>query len=209
MAYFYNKLNRKHGNKSPRKIYAIFCEWESEISYFKYLGRKYGKNVKTFKLQHKDFGWIANDIISKKKHLELNDNDSVFCVIDKDDHSISDYKEWSEEIEKNAKIIFSSKSFEVWLLMHFSRFEKSVYKVDEYRSLINRNEEYFKSKWINWEVRKPYSNDIWNALSDKTKDAINNAKHVSEKQINESEHNDKFECEPYTDIWDLVNELIN
>lgn len=201
------RLQRKRKGKSPRKVYAIFCEWKSEKIYFEYLKTKYGKNLICFELRNKDYKWIADEIEKKLKDNELSD-DFAYCVIDKDNHSLSECKSGCEQIENYAKVILSCKSFEIRVLMHFSPFEKSVLNVEEYKLFINskENKEFFKSKNVTKEVWKPYSREVWEALSEKTKIAIRNAKMVSKRQL--KENNSKFECEAYSDIRDLVEKLL-
>jgi len=206
---FNDKFNRSKKWREPNKVYLIFCEWKSEKLYFKYLWNKYGKSVKCNLLQYKDFKWITEEIKKEISNSWLDDADEAFCVIDKDNHSEKEYSTNYKNIAKYSKLIFSSKSFEVWVLMHFSNFERQVQNIEEYRKLINEknNRKFFMKKWINYEVWKPYSEKIWDCLLEKTKDAISNAKIISKKQLKENKNN-KFKCEPYTDIWDLVSELI-
>lgn len=204
--YLNDRLDRSSRNKrDPREDYLIFCEWKSEKVYFEYL-RQYGKSITCKILDHKDYRWIADEIW---KEIDwLSESDHIFCVIDKDNHQEKEYKENYERIAQYSKVIFSSKSFEVWILMHFSRFDKCVLKPSEYDKEINRvYGKYFRWKWIRKKIIKPYSNEIWEALDEKIKDAINNAKFVSEKQLRENNKN-IFKCEPYTDVRKLVKELI-
>lgn len=201
------RLKRYTKGKQPNIFYVIFCEWKSEKIYFEYLRSKSDKNIKCLELKHKDFEWIAEEI-NKVYNDWLSSDDFIYCVIDKDNHSLDECKNGCEKIEKHAKLILSNKSFEIRILMHFSPFEKPVLKADDYKSFINssNNKKYFKSKNINGEIWKPYSVEIWEALSDKVNDAINNAKSVSKRQL--KENNSKFECEAYTDIWKVVEKLM-
>lgn len=208
MSLLNSRFKRKKWGRDPRKAYVIFCEWHSEAIYFNYLKSKSSKLIETFILQNKAYEWIPDEINAIKIMNWFNENDCFFCVIDKDEHSIEEYNNYIKGIENVSKVVFSSISFEVWVLMHFSRFDKNVYKVSEYKPLINskENKKYFKSKGVTKTVRKPYSIDIWKALDDKTSNAIVNANYISKKKINEN-HN-KFNCEPYTDIWELVDILL-
>lgn len=206
---FNSKFKRSNKKRKLKKVYKIFCEWESEENYFKSLWKKLWKNVNCTKLQHKDIKWIIDEIRTAKDRSWLEKSDRVFCVIDKDYHSIQEFQSNSTSLEKQSELILSSKSFEVWVLMHFSKFETEVQDILEYKWLINsnNNKQLFQRLWFNWEVRKPYTNEkFFEILYNHTEDAINNAKSVSEKQLKENAWN-KYKCEPYTDIWKLVEEL--
>ncbi|MBQ7075100.1 hypothetical protein IJM86_08965 [bacterium] len=72
-------------------------------------------------------------------------------MIDKDEHNIQECQDNNSRLLKYAELIFSSKSFEVWILMHPSKFEKEVQSVQEYKKILNSgsNKQFFTKNGFN------------------------------------------------------------
>lgn len=188
------------GSREQKDSYLIFCEGESEMEYFKSLGRDIVSmiDIKLHKLNNSSLVSVAREIISKVDRFKGTWKifDKVFCVFDKNKLSYEDFCEGQKKLkQKKIELIYSNKSFEVWILMHYSRFNRSVQREEEYSWLIQKH--------LPWIV-KPY-----HGLYEKTKSllekAIINSKEVNKQNL--KERKDKYYCEPYTDLGDLMELL--
>jgi hypothetical protein len=90
--------------------------------------------------------------------------------------------------KSDIKLMYSNKSFEVWLLMHFSPFNKKVNQQEEYETELKK---YLPN------MEKPYKG-IFALIKDNFSQAITNAQKVNAEGL--ADNSEKFYCEPYTDV---------
>lgn len=191
-----DNFRRKRASKNIKKSYIIFCEWESEKYYFSELKKDYKSiQIDCKLLQNRDFEWAAQEV---KKFIKWKNFDRIFCVLDRNRLTQASYEKGKKNLEgiRNAFLIYSNKSFEVWLLMHFNKFNKSVNSEDEYWKFLKKYNPSFK---------KPYE---WSYtfLKDKLEKAVENAEKVNEEQLL-AHRNNKFLAEPYTDIPIIIRKI--
>lgn len=122
-------MTRKRKKKTVRKSVVIFCEGKSEESYFNMLRTKYRRSmVQAKKIVVKDKGVSGRKLINfATDFMQYHHNkfDQAYVAFDRDERDDIEIDEYLKLAEcHNIKIIFSSASFEVWILLHFKFFTK-------------------------------------------------------------------------------------
>ncbi|MBL0686608.1 MAG: RloB domain-containing protein [Sulfurospirillum sp.] len=133
---------------------------------------------------------VLKAITSTTRYKE--DYEKQWIVIDKD--------EWSKEefngTIKQAKDLgvccaFSNESYELWILLHFEQLTRWT------------NREELNSKLKKYKYDKK-STDTYAKIKSKQDQAIENAKHLIKKHINDDGEIKPFEQNPLTNIFELV-----
>lgn len=197
-----NIFQRRNNSREQKKVYLIFCEGETEMNYFKSLKRDVVPmiDINTHKLDNSSLVSVAEEVISKIARFKSTWKtfDKIFCVFDKNKLSYDDFCQGQKKLkQKNIELVYSNKSFEVWILMHYSRFNKSVQREEEYLSLI---QEHLPG------IIKPYDR-LYEKTKSLLKTAIINSKTVNKEKLNEWK--DRYYCEPYTDLGSLMELLLS
>lgn len=213
-------LNMRFKQNKQRTIkprIMVFCEGDTEKTYFHYLKNKYRINLE---IEKKD---AQEKLLSvSKKHIEyhniyLEEKDSVWCVMDVEENK----KKWLEilpkiiqfEKEKNHFVVFSNPCFEIWLLLYFKYITKKITS----KELEEELSKIFKEKYRKGKNLKKYLN----CLEFTEKIAIENSKnlikyHKQKQMIGSNDlitnYNDlikDYNNNPITTVHLLVEKIID
>ncbi|MCI8396234.1 MAG: RloB domain-containing protein [Clostridia bacterium] len=180
---------RDRNIKSQLEYHLIICEGsETEPKYFETLKKKIiGDNRKKIDIEVIGKGkgtTVLLDEAIKKVQNSTNYISNVWLVYDKDDFTNESFNEVSKScIESNKSngtiynAIWSNESFEVWVLLHFIRFDTPISR----KECIKKINENFKKKGMG----KYQKNDekLYDKLLPYLNNAIKNAKWLEEKYI--------------------------
>lgn len=167
--------------KDTKPTIAIFCEGESEVSYFKMLMRKHragnvaahGINVTVKAMGGCKGTNLVNAVKKQLNHGKKINAEEVYLVFDRDDLTVADIQDCQTQARENGfKIIFSSVNFEIWILLHFEAVRRSYTKAELYNRLSDKNhfkQDYKRFKGSNYDQY----------LSDKVTTAMNNARQLN------------------------------
>ena len=189
----------KH-NKKLKKTLFIFCEWETELSYFGCLreAKRDSVNIKIetrkFKSIKEIFPTLKRDWFSKK---DLNENRKIFLILDADIFDKSKIDSLKKECKDNKiELLFSNLDIEFFILLHL-----------EYYNWVNKD--YIKR------IKKYYNDyEKWYKNQDFFKNLINNNLEILEKnfeKINNS-HNETWNKHiknkvPFSEVYYIYNEF--
>ena len=146
---------------------------------------------------------IVEDVIRfiRNNQIDLEENDKVYAVFDTDvgqnkQQQIEEAKKLAEA--NGIEIITSTPAFEIWFLLHFGYTTKV----------------FVSNKALQDELEKQildYSknNNTYITVKDLTGQAIENAKRLEQYQLNEGQVLDSEDCNPYTGVFKITEELIN
>lgn len=192
-------MSRKRKNIQKRSKIGIYCEGESEEQYFKMLNQKYNaSNVHSRKINIKSMGKSGEKLITEAwLKGKANKESKLYVVFDRDEKSIDDIQRCRILAKRyGITILFSSISFEIWILMHF----EPVMKLYTRKQLVNKlsskryfNQDYTKFKGSSY---RPY-------IYDDVQNAIENAEKLYTINSNMDEDN------PFTNIHKYLKEIYN
>jgi len=143
---------------------------------------------------------LINEAIQNKSHF-----DEIYVVYDKDGYT--KHKEAFELLESHkdkVKLIFSSISFETWILLHFEKCTESFSKSKD----ILEKKFVGGSKYLpSYEKKGAF--DLFPLIKNKTKQALINAAWL--RYIERTSIKDKpiYDLNPYTDVDSLIKRLYN
>ena len=197
----YNLKKRISKTRELHKTFWVFCGWKTEKIYFDALQKDY-PNIRI----ESKFYWKAGinliDFTKKEvKKIKRDKLDFVFVVFDRDEgNNTREQLEHviSEATSNKIEPIISNKSFEVWFLMHFEKFSKCVSSVKEYEDILSEH------LWYPYEKT---DSGMYNKTKDKLTTAIENSKNI-EKYHKENEADIPTFCEPYTEVYKLIEKII-
>ena len=195
---------RRNKNDRPKKSFVIIgCEGKNktEQNYFKNFHSK-KCIIKFAKGNSTDPKGIVQDIVNYiNTEIEIDENDKVFAVFDTDvgqnkQQQIEEAKRLAEA--NGVEIITSTPAFELWFLLHFGYTTKA----------------FVSNKALQDELKKQIpdyskSNNTYVSVRDLTGQAIENAKRLEQYQLNEGQLLDSENCNPYTGVYKVTEELIN
>lgn len=197
----YNIKKRISKIRELHKTFRIFCGWRTEKIYFDELQKDYS-NIRIESKLYWKAGTNLIDFTKKEvKKIKRDKLDFVFIVFDRDEgNNTREQLEHviSEAIDNDIEPIISNRSFEVWFLMHFEKFSKCVSSVKEYEKIL--------SNYL-WYQYKKINPKIYSKIKDKTTTAIENSKSI-EKHHKENENDIPTFCEPYTEVYKLIEKII-
>jgi hypothetical protein len=191
-------LNRRSGNRgTPPNSFLIVCEGEkTEPNYFKAFSRL----ITSVKVKVEGCG--MNTLSLVKKTLEISQQarksgenyDQVWCVFDKDDNPLDQFKAACKLADKkNIELAYSNEAFELWYLLHFHYFNTAISREDYIKKL---------SLLLNSPYKKN-SLGMYQDLLDKQQTAIKNA----EKLLKNYKPSNPGEDNPSTTVHRLVQKL--
>lgn len=137
----------------------------------------------------------------KNNQIELEENDKVYAVFDTDvrqnkQQQIEEAKRLAEEY--GVEIITSTPAFEICFLLYFRYTSKAFVSNNVLQNELEKLiPDYSKS------------NNTYLAVKDLTGQAIENAKRLEQYQISEGQALDSENCNPYTGVYKITEELIN
>lgn len=193
---------RNKGNRQRNSLIVIGCEGKNKTEeiYFKNYNSK--KCIIRFsKGNCTDPVGIVKDLVKFiNNEIGKEENDRYYAVFDTDvnkglQSQIDEAKKIAKE--NGVEIITSTPSFEVWFRLHFG-FTTKVYNSDAevINDLNGKIEGYRKNK------------NVYLSISDKTTEAIINAKKLEKHHIELGQALDGDKCNPYTATYKVVEELI-
>lgn len=193
------KRNTEQRKRNPFVI--IGCEGKTEKTYFKNFNNR-RCIIKFSKGNSTDPKGIVQELIQYiQNEIELEENDKVYAVFDTDigqnkQQQIEEAKRLAEA--NGVEIITSTPAFEIWFLLHFGYTTKA----------------FVSNKALQDELEKQIpdyskSNNTYLTVKDLTGQAIKNAKRLEKYQLNEGQALDSENCNPYTGVYKVTEELIN
>lgn len=194
------KRNKKDRQKNSFVI--IGCEGlnKTEKLYFKNFHSK-KCIIKFAKGNSTDPKGIVQDIINFiKNDIEIDENDKVYAVFDTDVNQ--NKQKQIEEAKKLAKengveIITSTPTFELWFLLHYGYTTKSFVSNNDLQNELKKHVEGYAK-----------NNNTYLTIKDFTGKAIANSKKLEKYQLDRGQALDSEECNPYTAVYKVVEELI-
>ena len=195
---------RKPGRRPAGKRYLIVCEGaKSEPHYFKEIRHELRLQTATIDVCGKECGSdpvsvfkYAAKLCDDEKHSAY---DSVFCVIDTDDHAnLSQALELIDARGKPFQAVVSSPCFEYWLLLHHS-FHRSSFRATGTKSIGEVVESALRKHDGMYQKGKP---GLWSRYKDKLEVALSNSKAIHKTSRASGNKN------PSTDIHFLVEALV-
>jgi len=159
-------MGRKRQASKRKKInpkFWVFCEGKTEKSYVEYLRAKYRLPVKIIP---EIVGSNINDrlISSHISKKENHPKDKIFLLYDAD---VDEVLQRLQQI-KNAKLLASNPSIELWFLLHYKNQTANITEEDCIRQLSNRNRNTYKKGIIDEILKR--------RLESKQKEACHRAK---------------------------------
>lgn len=193
-------MSRKRKKINPHYSIGIFCEGASEKQYFDMLNRKYrrGNVVTTFhaKIKVKDAGASGKKLIeTANQHQKREKFDKVFVIFDRDDHTRQELTNCQSLAERyGIKVIFSSISFEIWILMHFESVMKPYSRKELYRKLSGK-------KYFGQDYQHFKGSDYSKYLEDRIQTAKVNAEHLYQK------NHRIYVDDPFTNVDQAIKDI--
>lgn len=200
------KKRKKPGTREIEKRLLIFCEGAKNKSEDAYLSSFISscnlpinivdiRVVPTTKNTGKELVKIAREY--KRKEYK---NDSLWVVYDKDGYT--KHPQTFDIARSNGiNIVFSSISFEYWILLHFEYTARPFNKSEEIIHYLKHNFEFEYEKGM----RK-----LFEQIQDKMDKACEFAKRIrNEQKICTRETANIYELNPYTDMDILIEEIKN
>ena len=150
-------MTRRFGGRSQSRTMFILTEGESEVRYFgMFKGRDHHVAIVPIVAKRHDSKNLVHFCASKvmERGIETDNGDTVSIVIDMDQRSPSEI----EDIELQCKeygfnLYLSNRSFEYWLVLHFSNWTKASTQ-DELEQELSKHlgYRYIKSEGITGKV---------------------------------------------------------
>ncbi|MFJ6967567.1 MAG: RloB family protein [Ligilactobacillus ruminis] len=193
-------MSRKSRNKPLSKVITIYCEGESEVAYFKMLGRKYRKlkTIHTDKVEVKSLDANGISILEEAYRQESNKgkkSEEVYVAFDRDDMRDDEVARCVNYANKRGyKILFSSISFEIWILLHFEEVGRQYTNEQLTKKL--SGEKYFGTNYAKFK-----GNSYDKFLYDKVTDAKKNGDKLLKCNANLISDN------PYTNISSEIGNI--
>lgn len=198
-----SKIVRESKNKKVLPFILIVCEGEkTEPYYFNW----YKENCKQdISIQIEGEGQNTISLVKRsiaiKKAKEKEENikfDQVWCVFDRDSFTQQDYDNaFNYANSKNIEVAYSNECFEIWYLLHFHYFNTGMDRETAFKKL----DELMKK---NYHIRYTKNNPkMFEILKDKQSNAIQYAT----KHDENIKRWDKWNTNPSTTVYKLVQEL--
>lgn len=193
---------RNKGNRQRNSLIVIGCEGKNKTEeiYFKNYNSKKCM-IRFSKGNCTDPVGIVKDLVKFiNNEIGKEENDRYYAVFDTDiNKGLQSQTDEAKKIakENGVEIITSTPSFEVWFRLHFG-FTTKVYNSDAevINDLNGKIEGYRKNK------------NVYLGISDKTTEAIINAKKLEKHHIELGQALDSDKCNPYTATYKVVEELV-
>jgi hypothetical protein len=184
---------RRANIREQYPLIIILCEGEkTEPNYFNSFPYRTKKVIGT----GMNTNSLVKEAIEKKKLENIQKNDHVWVVFDRDSFSNEQIDAAFQLADQyNIKCAFSNQAFELWYLLHYDYHDASLHR-DQY------------SQKLTEMIGRPYrKNDpgLYNILISKQEDAIRNARRLYKSY---PEPINLLKCDPVTTVYTLVEELI-
>ena len=193
---------RKSWVKDKNKTLWIFCWWKTEELYFSSFKVRNGVNIKprfngVAGVNLLDYAIWEIEKIQNKDRLDL-----FYIVFDRDpgnntERQIKKIISWAKE--NNIIPIISNRSFELWIILHFNQFKRVVSSNDDYMDILTVKLWYQYSKT---------DKSLWDTIRSKLDIALLNSKVLEDTHI--TDWITELELtEPYTNVYLLINDILN
>lgn len=201
------QIPRNRNNRNTKECILVNYEGKEnkteEIYFNNYQDRKKSYYIKPIDSHVTDPLQMVEALVEYMKHQDIDteDNYKIYCIFDTDVSPLKQPRiDKAIELARSNKIIpiVSSPCFEIWFREHFKYTRKNYNSNEE---LIDDLRKFIPSYKKNV--------DIYNAISDNTKVAINNCKQLEKEQIENGNKLNTVQCNPYTSVYQLVEYLIN
>lgn len=200
----FEQRRRNTGQRKRNPFVIIGCEGKNKTEklYFNNFNSRQCI-IKFSKGNSTDPKGIVEDVIRfiRNNQIDLEENDKVYAVFDTDvgqnkQHKIEEAKKLAEK--NGVEIITSTPSFEIWFLLHFGYTTKAFVSNKALQDeLTIKIPNYSKS------------NNTYLDVKGLTGQAIENAKRLEQYQLSEGRALDSENCNPYTRVHRITEELIN
>jgi hypothetical protein len=200
-----DKLKRTRGQRKPRKLILIVVEGaETEYNYFNALKaelRLPTTEIKVYSGSGGDPCQVVEKAYSYRNKM-TSKPDEIFCIFDHDNKP----EQYEQAIKKAQDYGFedsitSIPCFEIWLLLHFRYTTRSFQNCSEVETQLQK--ELVNASFVNKTTNYDKSQDCYNFLKDKLKQAIENAERLETEQ----QETDQIHPNPYTKVHLLVKKL--
>jgi hypothetical protein len=197
-----SRRNRNTKGYSPRKVntrelrqrFLIVCEGKkTEPGYF----RSFRVPKEVAEIDIHGLGANPSQLVHRAKELQsanAEDYDQTWCVFDRDDWTVEDFKDALREAERNGiKVAYSNEAFELWYVLHFEFLNTGIPRPDYLQKL-------------SLLLKRPYrknSTTIYDDLITRQPIAIKHA----EKLLSQYDPCDPTTDNPSTTVHLLVQEL--
>ena len=192
--------NKRNRQRNPFIIIGCEGKNKTEEIYFKNFNSrkciiKFSKGNSTDPV-----GIVRNLIKFIDTEIGREDNDKYYAVFDTDVNKglqIQIDKAKKLAVKNGVEIITSTPTFEFWYILHFL-YTTKIYNSSEVvvKDVLDKIEGYTKSM------------NVYPAIKENTKFAIENAKRVEQYHIGLGQELDNEDCNPYTGVYKVVEELI-
>ncbi len=193
---------RNHNQRKVKSIVAIGCEGKNktETIYLKnFSSRECIIRFSTGK--HTDPIGMANDLVEfiKKEDIKAEYGDKIYLLIDTDvNQNKQSQIDKAKEIcnQYDIELITSTPTFEYWYILHFG-----------YTTKIYQSSEQVKNDMKNKIENYSESMNVYPIITNKTDEAIKNAKQLENFQIKNGQDLNNENCNPYTGVYKVIEEL--
>jgi hypothetical protein len=194
---------RNRAIRKRKSVVAIGCEGNNKTEKIYYSNFASRECILMFSTGNStDPIGMVNDLVNfiKKKDIKIEYGDSIYLVLDTD---INKNKQKQIEAAKKIcnkegiKLITSTPTFELWYILHFGFTTKKYISSQQLKKDL-------KNKIINYNE----SLNVYPLFKDKLNTAILNAKQLEEYQLKNEQQLDNENCNPYTAVYKVVEDLI-
>lgn len=189
---------RRKNNLHLKPVIGIYCEGESEKSYFMMLRQKYNaSNIHAERVKIEAMAESGERIIDAawRKGSRLH-QDQIYVVFDRDAKTDEELARCHKIAKrKNVKILLSSICFEIWILMHFEKVMRSYTTAQLFRKLS-------KSAYFGQNYNRFKGSD-YQLIYDNVGQAVTNA------QLLYKQHDNMIKDDPYTNIHIGLHEIFH
>ena len=193
---------REQNTRKPNSRFFILCEGaKTEPNYFRDLLRHLtypGHLVEIILIDTNKN--TCRELVKEGKKVRESKRDDVWVVVDKDGYT-KHPEAFDMAVANKINIAFSSISFEVWILCHFEFTTKQFGKSEEVIKYIN-DKKYFQNEFTKNDL------NLYSTLIDNLKDAFTNSERLKKHHKDCNYGKKIYTLNPYTNIDDLVNELL-
>ena len=144
---------------------------------------------------------IVQDIVNYiHSEIDIDEDDKIYAIFDTDarQNKQQQIEEACKIAEENGiDIIISTPAFELWYLLHYEYTTKTFTSSKALQSELKKKiQDYSKN------------NNTFLKIKESTNQAIENAKKLEKYQLRKGYDLYSYECNPYTEVYKVVEELI-
>nr|DAU21537.1 MAG TPA: RloB-like protein [Caudoviricetes sp.] len=192
-------MPREFHKRHKKPVYLFCCEDEkSSRIYLNALKLEYGINIQTITGRYKNPASLRRCLKKEAATYKKDELKRAYCLFDKDDLSMEQFKHEVEETNKKFKAAVSVPCYEYWLLLHLSCTDRSFGSSHEccekLKDQINRQNN------LSLEQLKNRS-DIF--------DLVGGKEGVRRAIVNAKKYNFALGDDPYTNMHEIIEDMLN